>query len=1114
MESAPNELSDFNRTELVRCGEILVSSKQKEFWFGCVQCNGVFSQMPTFARHLQWAHQSDELLGDEIKLKDMSVYTVEELLSYNDATTNVNGDVSIDAGIRKSNADDNDTGIDSDVELEKEIEELLTSMAETDTSSGHDTECSQSDSGVESRNNTDQYYNVSNQLNDMHYKKGQKTEVDILVEDIWKTPFDDETNNLQTTVELLESEDFDSMENDSSLCPEETISTTESLSNVGESTDDGIHMNYAESSIEKSSKVEENYQACEEELYYRIGDEKRSTAQDEKTTCKGSIFKILNSNEEGVFITENVNINKKDQGNTVIKEHASTVKHEENLLGLDNERYEELDMLSNGEIECGRDIFEDSPFINVVLLGVDEHVPDEDPKNDDLSYVPKSDELSHQDEQSTTKRGQCEEPYVIAEIDDELAEIQFSKEEIDQMKSCMPDVPLFNVKETELDFKIRTTNLSGFQMEYLGFNESAASNECALSNVVEAEVAEEPLDLSFDKNALVIDVQLQDNSELLGCDNNAETSLDLITTQEDMLMANKSISTDNTNLSIEYNKMHCCQSIEGHRLPPFSKIFRNTANTLRANNGFLAQSTPKQKQANSFNNKTVHLLKHSAQTVLDEKNPQGANELAQNPEDVENVTPSPKSSDIRNCPQRKCKILKRFGKSYEKENKPKKKKTDILITKEDVEATVSGEKPEIQILSVDIIVPGEITFTNNPSPIKPKTEEYRAVEKLVTRTEKCETIACSDKSQYAADSTSEYPATSFSEINYTPEDTLNQLKLEAATDKHLFDSIMQNSLNDTAQLNCNINQSSLIDGNSSLDESIPSTATEEERENFVLLRSIGLKIIADANAEDGLKLEHLETMRSKASDFAKIYIDFKYLWKVGSGIKSYEELELDFNKLMHRINEKFELELTIAHTKRIINLISLWYMQTYHKWLIDKKPAVDPICHYLHLFMYLPKTARRIFYCEECPRYFLAQQKYLSHREKHMAITPSCPYCQTTFDSRGTQLLHTTICSTFKCIECANTFENAASLEYHVRSKHLLQCEKCGKLCSNAADLDWHEHQYPIVCGLCNRLFDTPTDLQKHRQDSFHWDYTCRTCEVFLPTATQMKQHLSVCSGN
>lgn len=270
----------------------------------------------------------------------------------------------------------------------------------------------------------------------------------------------------------------------------------------------------------------------------------------------------------------------------------------------------------------------------------------------------------------------------------------------------------------------------------------------------------------------------------------------------------------------------------------------------------------------------------------------------------------------------------------------------------------------------------------------------------------------------------------------------------------------------------------------------------------------------DPKTEDELTLDQMEEMRAKASTFAKIYAEFKYLWKVGKGIKSYEQLELDFNRLMQRLKEYYKFELTISQTKRIVNLVSLWYMQTYHNWFIEKKRVLYPIQFYLHTFAYLPKTARRVFYCEECPRYFLSQQKYFAHRQVHNVLVPTCANCQTSFASRKEQRIHTKMCATFKCMECAFKLENAANLEYHVRSTHMFQCEKCGKLCATAADLDWHEHQYPIICGLCNRLFDTAAELQMHRQDSFHWDYTCRTCEIFLPTATQMKQHLRLCMSN
>ncbi|XP_012162721.2 uncharacterized protein LOC105665545 [Ceratitis capitata] len=643
---------------------------------------------------------------------------------------------------------------------------------------------------------------------------------------------------------------------------------------------------------------------------------------------------------------------------------------------------------------------------------------------------------------------------------------------------------------------------SGFQREYIIYNEIT-------ENVVLAEKSagqqlkcksptiddnEKPLDLSFNKSTEFTDIQFEEISDLLSTNAlHAQTTTELIVEEFDKLLEQQSnaTSTNPTNFS-DSEHLQNSESIGENQLPPFSKFFKNNANSLKSNDGFMTQSTPKQK---TIGQNTI--IKRVSQQNLD------------------------------------------------KENKPSKRKKKVNFVENSAE-TNTTQKSSIEILSVDIIMPSEGTtslplnlhnsnetttdspeskpitkggdnseLTNDEVRVEESTCYHRTsgsiIEDLIPYVKiKKPTVAVpSCGSRVAADSTSEQQPVAFlNEIDYAPEDTLNQLKLECMDDENnLFHSTLQSSANLTASFLSE-------DHNSTSDESMLLSFSDEDRENYKLLRSTGLQIVMTPNVEDDLCLYKTEEMRTKANCFAKIYCEFKYLWKVGNGVKSYEQIELNFSKLMQRLNEHYKFELSIAQTKRIVNLVSLWYMQTYHRWFIEKKRTSTPILYYLQIFAYLPKTSRRIFYCEECPRYFLSQQKFLTHRRGHVGVPPTCATCQTTYASRGELQLHTNQCATFKCIECDSEFKSAADLEYHLRNNHMFQCEKCGKLCATAADLDWHEHQYPIICGLCNRFYDTALELQKHRQNSFHWDYTCRTCEVFLPTATLMKQHLKLCNGN
>ncbi|XP_067628640.1 putative leucine-rich repeat-containing protein DDB_G0290503 [Eurosta solidaginis] len=728
------------------------------------------------------------------------------------------------------------------------------------------------------------------------------------------------------------------------------------------------------------------------------------------------------------------------------------------------------------------------------------------------------------------------QPFVIVGMDDELAGIQFSKEEIDKIKERIPKVPTYNFKEVHLNNELQNStpmnSVSAYQMQYVVYSETNAqlptdiSNDDGISITNESTDDVAPLDLSLNKSAEFADMQLGEISKLLTNDDVEQCKITSgILAEVENVLVKQDIDTFNENPTSLYSSNELLtsnSSMDNRKLPPFSKVFKNTANSLNTSNGAFAQSTPKQKPLKISDEKKrtkiASPLRPSAQLNMIPK-ADGVSNRTENCSNSSNTYIFKKSI--------KYPFLKRILRTNEKENDTKKRKIDNEAVKrknipvEDCDIRESG----IQILSVEVLPPnatvadklkGEdlknVKFphtnqaTNNmkwvPVSLNNIEEDLIPFVKIDKPSGVC-------SSYIAADSTTEKCVTSFNELNYSPEETLNQLKLQKFVDeKLLYDSLLHNSHSFTDPLISDSRMTSLLEENSFIN-----AASDEDKENYLLLRPLGLQIIVDPKVEDGMKLKTLETIRAKASLFATIYMDFKHLWKVGKGIKNFEKLELDFNKLLQRINENYKLELTITETKRIINLISLWYMQSYARSLMKKKPILPSVSHYLQLFKFLPKTARRIFYCEECPQYFLCWQNYLAHSEKHLALPYTCPYCQANYVYRKELLQHTKVCITFTCVECNCRFDNVADLEYHLRNEHLLQCETCGKLAATALDLETHEHQYSIICGLCNEGFLSAAELQKHRQDSFHWDYTCHICEIFLPTATQMKHHAMLCTS-
>ncbi|XP_050326454.1 uncharacterized protein LOC126756966 [Bactrocera neohumeralis] len=1097
MGDTQNELSQFGELEWTKCGEIKMCAKRNDFQLICVQCNGVFSQMAVFVRHLYWEHQLGyELQGKQQERNDLSIYTVEELLT----NKNIENTFSDNENICNTTSDEDDTGFGSDEELEKEIQELLTSIATANSSCNNETEYSENVSSFEHKNMHGSDKNLQEKDTDRHNK------------------------NLQRNFGSEASKESDTA--DAKILPKIITIVSKNGNSFGRSivntkTNVEVNMNctttdpkMAINSIKKNNYTKEEVNCSEHKEKKSENAAQIGKKLPLKQYLESKKF-LLQSDDESKSSTD---WPKKNTGNKRKEVVSGVLKRNTNDMLANQNEQENLPNI--GDIECVRSASKDQASNTSCSEKMTNALDNKEIciEKDCNSIFTLSEDLllsdASNEEEDTDKKGNSTS---VQDKETILMKTNSTEEKLIEIKYDAP---------TKNDF----SSYHKAYISYLETNDNCGSTEETISQQSKSTThemdIEKPLDLSFNKSNEWADMELEEISELLSIDGRATT--ELITQELDKLLVQQQTNyTDNPTSLFNADQLQISDIVVDSLLPPFSKFFTNNENTLKSSNNFMTQSTPKEK-----NNKSKDLAIKTTKTnecISTEISPTST-------ENVENVIPKHKMHTFCRNLQRRFKISKRVTQCDENEKKSKKAKHDLENAMETMNESETKKKPDIEILSVDIILPNEnqnqnasANFSNSSNvlpaennvddlqiPSVNKADNWGAstsesiIEDLTPylKIEKPSVLATDLSSHAAADSTSEeqQPLSYVHEIDYTHNDSLNQLKLNTmADDKPFFNTSMESCFNLT--LPCDSQ-------NNAADDSMISTASEEERENYTLLCSIGLKIIMNPNAEDELNLAQLEEMRAKANTFAKIYAEFKYLWKFSRGLKSYEQLELDFNRLMQRLNEHYKFELTISQTKRIVNLISLWYMQTYHTRFMEKKRILNKVQYYLNTFAYLPKTARGIFYCEECPRYFLAQQKYFAHRQGHNALAPTCNNCQNSFTNRKELHLHTKLCATYKCTECAVKFDNAANLEYHVRNNHIFQCEKCGKLCATAADLDWHEHQYPIICGLCNRLYQTAVALQKHRQQSFHWDYACRTCEAFLPTATQMKQHLRLCIGN
>ena len=176
---------------------------------------------------------------------------------------------------------------------------------------------------------------------------------------------------------------------------------------------------------------------------------------------------------------------------------------------------------------------------------------------------------------------------------------------------------------------------------------------------------------------------------------------------------------------------------------------------------------------------------------------------------------------------------------------------------------------------------------------------------------------------------------------------------------------------------------------------------------------------------------------------------------------------------------------------------------------------------------------------ENCDKVFKSKQKLTRHKANVHKMF-ECPYCSKTLKSNSQLKGHMYTCNQveqgFKCVRCGVLFKEPGDLISHIRTSHEqkadFECEFCGKqfglrgslknhvdtmhshlkkqnfkchLCglnfSVANELKWHHiavHKLPQeenivsqkngafekICTLCNKVFQSDSDLRKHIQTS------------------------------
>lgn len=689
MGGTQNVLSQFGELKWIKCGEIKMCSNRNDFQLSCVHCNSVFTQMAVFARHLHWEHQlGDELQGNQKARNDLSIYTVEELL------TNKNIDTKLD-----------DTGLGSDEELEKEIQELLTSMASTDSFSSNETEYSENDSGFgltknihgNSKNTQDHDIPGHNIILQTNFERKSPKEADTaktqtLPKEI--TIARKDGNGFGKSKALKGDVKYKSLD-----LPK--IQRLQTFSNTTKNVGISIKCTKTNTKEVTSNKIKNN-KFTKEELNCSYQNKKKSenaSKNKKKLPLKKYLESknfLLQSDDES---KSNDEWNKRNTGNqrkevftNVLVLKKETTKAPANQNKLDN-------ILNVEDIECvppsledqastnsssekktntldSKDIYIDKGCNNILTIT-------EDLLSSDISNVEKS-------------KG------------DNVNNSSFIDKEINCIKNNGLGMQISDGNFVEIQYDAPTIyDLDGYQREYVSYNdtnEKSSSVEETISQqskctTHEMEI-EKPLDLSFNKSNEWTDMQLDDLSELLPT--NGKVTTELIEEDFDELLVQQQPNfTGNPSPLFNSDQLQISDMIVGNLLPPFSKFFKNNVNTLKNSNNFMAQPTPKEKKMK--NSETKDLVMKTLKS-----NENISTEIAQNNvENAENVIPKHKINEFCRNLQRRFNSLKRVSQYEEKENQSKKRKQEVGFAEEIMKENETAKKLEIEILSVDIILPNE-----------------------------------------------------------------------------------------------------------------------------------------------------------------------------------------------------------------------------------------------------------------------------------------------------------------------------------------------------------------------------------------------------------------------
>ncbi|CAL9699849.1 unnamed protein product [Knipowitschia caucasica] len=193
-----------------------------------------------------------------------------------------------------------------------------------------------------------------------------------------------------------------------------------------------------------------------------------------------------------------------------------------------------------------------------------------------------------------------------------------------------------------------------------------------------------------------------------------------------------------------------------------------------------------------------------------------------------------------------------------------------------------------------------------------------------------------------------------------------------------------------------------------------------------------------------------------------------------------------------------------------------------------------PICDKAFSQSYHMKRHHRVqhsqgrYTCTVCGQNLANWIEFKNHKSLHEPGVVCCPFCDKQFKHKSLYLSHikshknsskriTGVQKSFACSDCGSVFKRKNHLKRHIlrhrkeSNGEYYTCSTCGQTFAFSEDLKRHmkkhEKEQNGICPLCSETFNSPEELQTHKEELHNRIYPCSVCGRKFKLEHALKKH-------